>query len=211
MRDSSVKTTSFHSSTHILLSSHHWRRRRLWFCVKCRPSNGRLADRPLCCKRRQMEDFETHLDVKRPITLHYNALPRKPMHVKYVEAQISSRWCEQLQHYLKLFVEGLQKLPLFLESLERSQATSPESIQKARRSNGEKKEAGSHAHKTHKMVGCTHAYVSLYHLKLQSNPMKYTGVQTLSSRYVCGGGGGFAIALRDVKLRNERQHFVLKR
>ncbi|GFV79879.1 hypothetical protein TNCV_1727041 [Trichonephila clavipes] len=50
MRDSSVKTTSYHSATHILLSSHHWRQRRLWFCVKGRPSNGRLADRPLCCK-----------------------------------------------------------------------------------------------------------------------------------------------------------------
>ncbi|GFT70100.1 hypothetical protein TNCV_2785231 [Trichonephila clavipes] len=44
MCDSSVKTTSFHSATHILLSSHHWRRRRLWFCVKGRPRNGRLAD-----------------------------------------------------------------------------------------------------------------------------------------------------------------------
>ncbi|GFV58262.1 hypothetical protein TNCV_4614661 [Trichonephila clavipes] len=54
MRDSSVKTTSFHSVTHILLSSHHWWRRCLWFCVKGRPSNGRLADRPLCCKRRRM-------------------------------------------------------------------------------------------------------------------------------------------------------------
>ncbi|GFT73281.1 hypothetical protein TNCV_2353321 [Trichonephila clavipes] len=31
----------------ILLSSHHWRRRRLWFCLKGRPSNGRLADSPL--------------------------------------------------------------------------------------------------------------------------------------------------------------------
>ncbi|GFU53025.1 hypothetical protein TNCV_3239991 [Trichonephila clavipes] len=50
MRDWSVKTTSFHSATHILLSSHHWRRRRLWFWVKDRPSNGRLSDRPLCCK-----------------------------------------------------------------------------------------------------------------------------------------------------------------
>ncbi|GFU89908.1 hypothetical protein TNCV_163931 [Trichonephila clavipes] len=34
MRYSSVKTT-FHSILpHILLSSHHWRRRHLWFCVK---------------------------------------------------------------------------------------------------------------------------------------------------------------------------------
>ncbi|GFY14429.1 hypothetical protein TNCV_1314831 [Trichonephila clavipes] len=48
MRGSSVKTTSFHSATNILLSSHHWRWRRLWFCVKGRPSNGCLADRPLC-------------------------------------------------------------------------------------------------------------------------------------------------------------------
>ncbi|GFV89541.1 hypothetical protein TNCV_5016591 [Trichonephila clavipes] len=51
---SSVKTTSFHSAAHILLSSHHWWRRRLWFCVKGRPSNGRLADRQLCCERRRM-------------------------------------------------------------------------------------------------------------------------------------------------------------
>ncbi|GFS73876.1 ascorbate transporter, chloroplastic [Trichonephila clavipes] len=54
MRDPSVKTTSFHSAALILLSSHHWWRRRLWFCVKGRPSYGRLADRPLCCKRRRM-------------------------------------------------------------------------------------------------------------------------------------------------------------
>ncbi|GFT12143.1 hypothetical protein TNCV_127811 [Trichonephila clavipes] len=27
-------------------------RRSLWFCVKDRPSNGRFANRPLCCKRR---------------------------------------------------------------------------------------------------------------------------------------------------------------
>ncbi|GFW87767.1 hypothetical protein TNCV_4487321 [Trichonephila clavipes] len=58
-RDSLVKRASFHSSTHILLSSHHWRRRRLWFCVKGRPSNGRLADRPLCCKRRRMVRADT--------------------------------------------------------------------------------------------------------------------------------------------------------
>ncbi|GFY22514.1 uncharacterized protein TNCV_2177751 [Trichonephila clavipes] len=54
MRDSTVTTTSFHYATHILLSLHHWRRRCLWFCVKDRPSNGRLPDRPLCCKRRRM-------------------------------------------------------------------------------------------------------------------------------------------------------------
>ncbi|GFY07659.1 uncharacterized protein TNCV_4095291 [Trichonephila clavipes] len=54
MRHSSVKTTSFHSAAHILLSSHQWRRRHLWFYVKGRPSNGCLADRPLCCKRRRM-------------------------------------------------------------------------------------------------------------------------------------------------------------
>ncbi|GFW65845.1 hypothetical protein TNCV_586711 [Trichonephila clavipes] len=51
MRDLSVKTISFHSAAHILLSSHHWWMRRLWFCIKGRPSNGRLAVRPLCCKR----------------------------------------------------------------------------------------------------------------------------------------------------------------
>ena len=34
--DPSVKTISFHSAAHIFLSWHHWRRRRLWFCVKGR-------------------------------------------------------------------------------------------------------------------------------------------------------------------------------
>ncbi|GFX88215.1 uncharacterized protein TNCV_3407581 [Trichonephila clavipes] len=55
MRDSSVKTTLFRSAPHILLSSHYWRRRRLWFCVKGTTSNGRLTGRPLCCKRRRMQ------------------------------------------------------------------------------------------------------------------------------------------------------------
>ncbi|GFW84219.1 hypothetical protein TNCV_4878821 [Trichonephila clavipes] len=59
MRDSSVRTTSFHSAAYILLSSHHWRPRRLWFCVKGRPSNGRLVDIPLCCKRRRMVRADT--------------------------------------------------------------------------------------------------------------------------------------------------------
>ncbi|GFX36214.1 uncharacterized protein TNCV_2065521 [Trichonephila clavipes] len=54
-----VKTISFHSATHILLSSHHWRRRRVGFCVKGRPRKERLADRPLCCKWRQMVRAET--------------------------------------------------------------------------------------------------------------------------------------------------------
>ncbi|GFX92339.1 hypothetical protein TNCV_1112661 [Trichonephila clavipes] len=47
MRDSSVKTTSFHSATYILLSSRSWLRRRMWLCVTGRPSNGHLADRTL--------------------------------------------------------------------------------------------------------------------------------------------------------------------
>ncbi|GFW18098.1 hypothetical protein TNCV_4006381 [Trichonephila clavipes] len=59
MRDSLVKTTSFNSTAYILLSSHRWRRRRLWSCVKGRPSNGRLADRPFCCKRRQRVRADT--------------------------------------------------------------------------------------------------------------------------------------------------------
>ncbi|GFX50837.1 hypothetical protein TNCV_2731911 [Trichonephila clavipes] len=59
MQDSSVKKTSFHSATHILLPSHNWWRRRLWFCVKGRRSNGRLADRPLCCKQRRMVRADT--------------------------------------------------------------------------------------------------------------------------------------------------------
>ncbi|GFU47856.1 hypothetical protein TNCV_515621 [Trichonephila clavipes] len=46
MRDSSVNTTSFPLPP-TYFSSHHWRRSCLGFCVKGRPSNGRLADRPL--------------------------------------------------------------------------------------------------------------------------------------------------------------------
>ncbi|GFU19470.1 DUF4817 domain-containing protein [Trichonephila clavipes] len=42
-----------------LLSSHHWWRRRMWFCVKGRPSNGLLTDRPLCYKRRRMHLGDT--------------------------------------------------------------------------------------------------------------------------------------------------------
>ncbi|GFU23097.1 hypothetical protein TNCV_3515431 [Trichonephila clavipes] len=59
MRESSLKTTSFHSATHIILLSHHWWRRRLWFDIKDRPRNGHLADRPLCCKRRRMVRADT--------------------------------------------------------------------------------------------------------------------------------------------------------
>ncbi|GFU63470.1 hypothetical protein TNCV_45161 [Trichonephila clavipes] len=59
MRYSSVKTISFQSDADFLLSSHHWWRRRLWLCVKGRPSNGRLAGIPLCCKRRQMVRADT--------------------------------------------------------------------------------------------------------------------------------------------------------
>ncbi|GFW65153.1 hypothetical protein TNCV_394191 [Trichonephila clavipes] len=40
-----------HNTTVSILSP---QRRRLWFCVKGRERNGRLADRPLCCKRRRM-------------------------------------------------------------------------------------------------------------------------------------------------------------
>ncbi|GFV35243.1 hypothetical protein TNCV_620391 [Trichonephila clavipes] len=69
MRDSSVKTTSFHSATHILLSSHHWRWRRLWFCVKGRPSNGCLVDRPLYCKWRRM--WSTEVDAIDHVGLSY--------------------------------------------------------------------------------------------------------------------------------------------
>ncbi|GFW10784.1 hypothetical protein TNCV_4919031 [Trichonephila clavipes] len=59
MLDSSVKTTSFHSAAHVLLSLHHWRWRRLWFCVKGRPFNGRLADRPIYYKRLRMVRADT--------------------------------------------------------------------------------------------------------------------------------------------------------
>ncbi|GFV48842.1 DUF4817 domain-containing protein [Trichonephila clavipes] len=54
MRDSSVKITPFNYTNHTLLSSHHWWQRRLWFCVRGRPSNGRLADTPICCIWRRM-------------------------------------------------------------------------------------------------------------------------------------------------------------
>ncbi|GFW71831.1 hypothetical protein TNCV_4658791 [Trichonephila clavipes] len=54
MRDSSAKKTSFHSAARILHSSYHLRRKRLWFCVRVRPSNGRIADRPLGFERRRM-------------------------------------------------------------------------------------------------------------------------------------------------------------
>ncbi|GFV79700.1 retrovirus-related Pol polyprotein from transposon opus [Trichonephila clavipes] len=54
MRDFSINTKSFHSATLILLSSNYWWQRRLWFCVKGRPSNRRLVGRPRCCKRRRM-------------------------------------------------------------------------------------------------------------------------------------------------------------
>ncbi|GFX00166.1 hypothetical protein TNCV_296551 [Trichonephila clavipes] len=53
MRDSSLKTTSFHSAPHILFSLHHWWWRRLWLLIKGRPNNGRLVERPLCCIRRR--------------------------------------------------------------------------------------------------------------------------------------------------------------
>ncbi|GFU27766.1 hypothetical protein TNCV_218341 [Trichonephila clavipes] len=52
MRDSSVKTTSLPPTS--LFHRIIWRWRRLWFCVKGRSSNGRLADGPLYSKGRQM-------------------------------------------------------------------------------------------------------------------------------------------------------------
>ncbi|GFU03939.1 hypothetical protein TNCV_198291 [Trichonephila clavipes] len=91
MHDSSVKTTSFYSATHILLSSHHWRRSRLWFRIKGRPSNGRLTDRPLYCKRRRMGvAFTVASSVNR---LRCPIDTDRRFSVKYVETQTSSRWC----------------------------------------------------------------------------------------------------------------------
>ena len=52
--DLSVKTVSFHCAIYIFLSSHNWRQRHLWLCIKDRQSNGCLADRPLCCKQCRM-------------------------------------------------------------------------------------------------------------------------------------------------------------
>ncbi|GFX86787.1 hypothetical protein TNCV_1409841 [Trichonephila clavipes] len=43
-RDSSVNTMSFHSVVYVRRSSHHWWRKSLWFPVKGKRSNGRLAD-----------------------------------------------------------------------------------------------------------------------------------------------------------------------
>ncbi|GFV64596.1 hypothetical protein TNCV_4965771 [Trichonephila clavipes] len=53
-RDSSVDTTWTYSVVHVQRSSHHWCRKRLWYPVRSKQSNGRLADIPLCCKRRRM-------------------------------------------------------------------------------------------------------------------------------------------------------------
>ncbi|GFX71745.1 hypothetical protein TNCV_4131911 [Trichonephila clavipes] len=47
---------SFHSAVHACHSSQHWWRKRQWFLVKDKRSNGRLVDIPLCCKRRRMRD-----------------------------------------------------------------------------------------------------------------------------------------------------------
>ncbi|GFT22119.1 hypothetical protein TNCV_3271721 [Trichonephila clavipes] len=54
IRDSLVKTIFFHSAAYIVLSPHHW------FFAKGRLNNGRLVDRPLCCKRCRM--FQKSLD-----------------------------------------------------------------------------------------------------------------------------------------------------
>ncbi|GFS61794.1 hypothetical protein TNCV_4345131 [Trichonephila clavipes] len=40
-------------------SRSNWQRKRLLFCVKGRPSNERLADRPLCCKRHRIVRADT--------------------------------------------------------------------------------------------------------------------------------------------------------
>ncbi|GFW27712.1 hypothetical protein TNCV_765941 [Trichonephila clavipes] len=69
MRDSSVKTISFHSAAHVLLSSHQWRWRCLWFCVTGRPNNGLLADRPLYCKRCRMVCVDTESYVTDSISM----------------------------------------------------------------------------------------------------------------------------------------------
>ncbi|GFS50259.1 transposable element Tc3 transposase [Trichonephila clavipes] len=49
----------FNSVVYFHGSSHHWRRKRLWFSVKGKRSNGRLADIPLCCKRRRKVQADT--------------------------------------------------------------------------------------------------------------------------------------------------------
>ncbi|GFW66505.1 uncharacterized protein TNCV_3310241 [Trichonephila clavipes] len=53
-QDSSVNTMKFHLIVHVHRSSHYRRRKSLWFPVKNKQSNGRLADIPLFCKQRRM-------------------------------------------------------------------------------------------------------------------------------------------------------------
>ncbi|GFW28464.1 hypothetical protein TNCV_4641291 [Trichonephila clavipes] len=58
-RNSSVNTMPFHSVARVRRSSHHWRRKPLWYPVKDKRSNGCLAHIPLCYKRRRMVRVDT--------------------------------------------------------------------------------------------------------------------------------------------------------
>ncbi|GFU72136.1 hypothetical protein TNCV_3049961 [Trichonephila clavipes] len=55
----SVNRMPFHSVVHVFRLSNHWLRKRLWFPVKGKRSNGRLADIPLCRKWRRMIRADT--------------------------------------------------------------------------------------------------------------------------------------------------------
>ncbi|GFY03392.1 hypothetical protein TNCV_1173501 [Trichonephila clavipes] len=53
-RDSAFNTMSFHSVVYVYRSSLLWWGKCLWFPDKGKRSNGRLADIPLCCKKRRI-------------------------------------------------------------------------------------------------------------------------------------------------------------
>lgn len=76
-------------------------------------------------------------------------------HPRLMHIKLGKKKGRRRASHTSLEVPGSRQLSICsqlspLQSRRGSQATSPESIQKARRPNGEKKEAGSHAHKTHK-------------------------------------------------------------
>ncbi|GFT80316.1 hypothetical protein TNCV_1189781 [Trichonephila clavipes] len=50
-RDLAVNTMPFHYVIHVLRPTYQWRRKCVSFPVKCKQSNGRLADIPLCFRR----------------------------------------------------------------------------------------------------------------------------------------------------------------
>ncbi|GIY73301.1 uncharacterized protein CDAR_530841 [Caerostris darwini] len=76
-------------------------------------------------------------------------------HPRLMHIKLGKKKGRRRASHTSLEVPGSRQLSICsqlspVQSRRGSQATSPESIQKARKSNGEKKETASHAHKTHK-------------------------------------------------------------